>query len=217
MFHDLTSSSKSNDLYTLPAKAFRLALEQLHTWSTSVNSKVVPFSPLPVDGIVVTFDDGYRSTLTIAAPSLVDHQMPFHVFVTKSFVQSGDEKYLSVDNIVQLSKTGLATFGVHGDTHRAFSTLSPMALRRELHDSRDWLEQILGHSVQTLSYPFGDYDQRTIDATVDAGFVAAACSRAGTYVDELQRYNIPRVDIWSIDSPDVILAKIRGCWDVILR
>lgn len=217
MFHDLTSSNKSNDLYMLPARTFRLALEKLRHWSTSVNSKVVPFSPEPVDGMVITFDDGYRSTLTIAAPLLVDHQVPFHIFVTKSYVQSGDEKYLSVDDIIQLSKTSLATFGVHGDTHRAFSTLSEMELRRELRDSRDWLEQILGRSVYTLSFPFGDYDQRAIDAAADAGFVAAACSRAGTYVDSLQRYNIPRIDIWSMDSPDVILAKVQGCWDVILR
>jgi len=45
--------------------------------------------PLPRSPVVITFDDGYRSVLTAAAPLLARHGMPATVFLVTGLIDSG--------------------------------------------------------------------------------------------------------------------------------
>ena len=77
----------------------------------SVTARFNPIGPTPRPGIAVTFDDGYLSTLTTAAPILIKHNIPFHVFVTKSYCQSGNTRYLTETLLRELAAVPLASFG----------------------------------------------------------------------------------------------------------
>jgi peptidoglycan/xylan/chitin deacetylase (PgdA/CDA1 family) len=164
----------------------------------------------------VTFDDGYQSTLKLAAPVLVSLKIPFHVFITKSYVDSGDSRYLAKRDLIELAELPGATLGLHGMSHSRLSSLSDDSLHREMRESRDWLEQLIGRSVNSLSYPHGDFDARVSAATLAAGITTAACSNIGTFLKTSQSLSIPRIDIWSYDSPKSTVAKIRGDWDFLL-
>ena len=216
MYHDINENGAVDDVYSIPVDAFTSGVARLAEWSRSKGHPFVPFTARATPGIAVTFDDGYRSTLLLAAPVFEKFGIPFHVFVTKSFVEQGDSKYLSRDDVKKLSQLPLATLGVHGVSHRRFSQLDESTLRAELAESRDWLEQLTGTTVTTLSYPHGDFTLEVSNVVRECGFDAAACSAVGTYFQATQSLAIPRVDLWSLDTPSTTVAKVRGDWDSLL-
>ena len=216
MFHDLIAQKTRRDVYSLPAETFSASIPALAEWVATEHSQFVAFSGEPLPGVAITFDDGYQSTFKVARQVLSELSIPFHVFVTKQLIESGNDHYLSTGDIKTLSTNPSVTFGLHGVTHTPFSQLAPSALAGELRDSRNWLEDLVGRPVETLSYPHGDFSRPVIDVVAAEGFVAAACSAVGTFRLSQQRLTIPRIDIWSLDSTNVIVAKTRGDWDHIL-
>lgn len=216
MYHDLNEDGLVDDIYSIPIDTFTHGIARLTEWARRQGHQFVPFSSQPTPGIAITFDDGYRSTLLLAAAVFEKFEIPFHVFVTKSFVEKDDRRYLSRSDVRALSQLPFATLGVHGVTHQRFSRLSEPALRAELSESRDWLEQLTGRPVNTLSYPHGDFTPSVSSVVGQCGFTAAACSASGTFTDSAQSLSIPRVDVWSRDTPATTIAKIRGDWDSLL-
>lgn len=216
MYHDLNEDGAVADIYSIPLASFVRGMTALSVWARSKGHHFVPFTATPQPGLAVTFDDGYKSTLRLAAPVFVEHRIPFHIFVTKSYTEQYNDRYLSEADLKALSQMPLATLGVHGSSHRHFSQLDESTLKQELADSRAWLEQITGKPVTSLSYPHGDFTPRVSDIVAECGFNAAACSNVGTFTDVSQSLRIPRVDIWSYDSPKSTVAKARGDWDSLL-
>jgi len=216
MLHDIGANVTHHDPYTLPPKSFRDGFVRLRQWADLTGTNFVPFSGTPSAGVAVTFDDGYQSTLRIAAELLVQLSIPFHVFVTRDFVEGLNPRYLRRQDVALLSTLPGVSIGIHGVTHSRFSKLDDVSLLGELRDCQAWLEDLTGVSVSTLSYPHGDFDERVTQLVQTTGVMAAACSSAGTFTNTDTRYSIPRIDIWSLDSPNTIVAKVRGCWDHIL-
>ena len=165
------------------------------------------------EGLAVTFDDGYRDNLTVAAPLLVEAGVPFTVFIAPAFVESGEPQYLSRSDVTSLSRLPGVTIGAHGYSHTRLTACDDAALAKELADSRAWLEDLLGVPVTTMSYPHGAVDDRVAAAVAAAGFTVAACSRFGRYRTGDDRYRVPRTDIWSFDGARRLRAKMSGHWD----
>ena len=216
MFHDLQKLTAFSDIYTMPASSFKGGMSLLSEWMKRKQTEFVPFSSEPRPGVAVTFDDGYRSTLYIAAEILISLQIPFHIFVTKSFVDSGGARYLSDSDLKRLVSMPGVTLGVHGVSHDRMPTLTESQLRTDLAEARDWLEQLTGTSISSLSYPHGSYTTEVASLVQTCGFTAAACSNVGTFTSEQQRMVIPRIDMWSRDTGRVWIDKTRGGWDHLL-
>ena len=217
MYHDINDDHRVDDIYSMPLNSFAQGVSAVAEWANAHRHQFVAFSAVATPGIAITFDDGYSSTLRLAAPVFADLGIPFHVFVTKSYVESGSARYLSPNEIRELAVFPGATLGLHGASHSKFSELDDVALRQELDESRDWLEQLTGRTIDSLSYPHGDFTARVSAAVAQGRIVAAACSNVGTFTDVTQSLSIPRVDLWSLDSPRSTVAKVRGDWDLLLR
>ncbi len=83
---------------------------------------------------------------------------------------------MSWDQLREMLAAGIE-FGAHTVSHPVLSQCDDDALRRELVDSKERLEQETGGPVQVMSYPFGysdDYDARALSAAQAAGFQLAA-------------------------------------------
>ena len=215
MYHDLNSASAWGDIYSLPVSQFAEGVAELARWARKHGHSFVPLAATPQPGIAVTFDDGYRSTLTLAAPILVEHSIAFSVFVTKSFVDS-DPKYLTTADLRTLSSFSGVVLGTHGVSHSQLAQLDERALREELSSSRDWLQQVTGVPVCSMSYPHGSHTQRIGEIARECGYTMAACSSRGTFTDAAQSMRIPRIDIWSHDAGSSTIEKTRGDWDKLL-
>jgi len=216
MYHDVITGTEQSDIYSLPVAKFAEGISSLARWAFDHDHPFVPLSPVPQPGIAITFDDGYSSTLALAAPILSEHAIPFHVFATKSFVESGDRRYLTPIELQRLADLPGASLGIHGETHTRFTELDEDTLRRELSTTRDWLEQLIQRPVSSLSYPHGSFTPRTRRTVEASGFTIAACSKIGTFTSPEQTWRVPRIDIWSYDDRTSTIGKTRGDWDSLL-
>jgi peptidoglycan/xylan/chitin deacetylase (PgdA/CDA1 family) len=165
-------------------------------------------------GLVITFDDGYRDNLTLASPLLIERGIPFTVFVTPDLAAAAShEQFLSQGDLRQLAAQPGVTIGAHGRSHRPLTACTDQELDSELRGSRSWLEDLLGRSVTSMSYPYGAMDARVRRAVAAAGYSIAACSRIGRYRVGDDPLQVPRTEIWAGDSTKRLLSKAAGDWD----
>lgn len=135
---------------------------------------------LPKNAVVITIDDGWRSTYTEAFPELQKRKFPFTVFIYPNIIGK-TANALTWEQIREMAAAGV-DIQSHALTHpyltrRKHRSMSDEAyeawLRKELSESKRILEKEAGKKVQFLAYPYGDYDDRVADAAGDAGYTAA--------------------------------------------
>jgi peptidoglycan/xylan/chitin deacetylase (PgdA/CDA1 family) len=135
---------------------------------------------LPERAALITFDDGYRSVLEVALPSLERFGYPAVLFVPTDFVggtnlfdaeSEPEEPLCDWDDLRELKRRGVAVES-HGASHRTFSELTPSERAAELDRSKAALEAELGRAVQLFAYPYGD-DGGAAPQVRDAGYRAA--------------------------------------------
>jgi peptidoglycan/xylan/chitin deacetylase (PgdA/CDA1 family) len=148
--------------------------------------------------LAITFDDAYRSVIDHALPILSRAGFPATVFVPTAFVGKDEpmawpgidhwldsehrEELLpmSWEELDRLAQAGWE-IGSHTRSHPRLPTLDPSALAAELRESRQEIERRLGRPCHSLSYPYGDYDARVVEAAGRAGYAAAAGTLPGRY------------------------------------
>ena len=135
---------------------------------------------IPKNAVVITIDDGWRSTYTEAYPELQKRKFPFTVFVYPNIIGKTSNA-LTWEQIREMSDNGV-DIQSHALTHpfltkRRHRSKSDAAyaewLQKELAGSRRILEKETGKKVQFIAYPYGDYDDRVVEATAKAGYTAA--------------------------------------------
>jgi peptidoglycan/xylan/chitin deacetylase (PgdA/CDA1 family) len=135
---------------------------------------------LPKNAIVITIDDGWRSTYTEAFPELQKRKFPFTVFIYPNIIGQ-TANALTWEQIREMARAGVDVQS-HALTHpfltrRRHQAMSDEAyaawLQRELTESRRILEKESGKKVQFLAYPYGDYDSHVAAAAGKAGYTAA--------------------------------------------
>lgn len=143
---------------------------------------------------IVTFDDGWRDSLTVAAPMLRDLGIRGTFFVCPGLwggyePRMGDAgRVLTEDEARQLHEAGME-LGAHSMTHPDLRRIDDSALARELNDSRRAVEAITGRPCRALAYPFGVSDDRVRRAASDAGFAIAFSYAPGRW----RRFAAPRL------------------------
>ena len=143
-------------------------------------------SSLPKNAIVVTIDDGWRSTYTEVFPEMKRYGFPFTVFVYPNIIGQ-TARALTWKQIKEMSDAGV-DIESHSLTHpfltrRRHTELDQRAysnwLSRELIDSKRMIEHATGKQVLFIAYPFGDYDHFLVDSVGRAGYGAALTCEAG--------------------------------------
>ena len=217
MYHSVAKNSESvfqkSDIYSISETYFASHVEYLARQSDSVDRKVVSLEDSSSSCVSVTFDDGYKDTLTIAAPLLCENNLPFHVFVTPANVISGDNRYLSETELVSLSKLPGVTIGAHGFSHQHLNTLQATEITDELKSSKEWLENLTQKNITTMSYPHGAFNSQVQEIAASVGYLYAATSSWGCYQVGLKPLEIPRIDVWNLDNQTTLKQKLNGQWD----
>ncbi|MGZ6971753.1 MAG: polysaccharide deacetylase family protein [Thermoanaerobaculia bacterium] len=167
---------------------------------------------------ILTFDDGYRGVLTRARPALLARGFSATVFVVADKLggtndwdrETPGEALLSGDEIRKLHAEGIE-IGSHGATHRALTGLSDGELSREVAGSRETLERVVGAPVTSFCYPFGDFDDRVVEAVRAAGYRAATVIRGGISKDLSDPLRLKRISVRGTNTRlDFRLALTRG-------
>lgn len=163
--------------------------------------------------VAVTFDDGFKDNLSVAAPILTKLEIPFTVFVSAKHLKYDMPDYLNEAELKELAALPGATIGAHGANHLPLAPLDQSEIWHEVHDSKIYLEDLLGKPVLTMSYPFGSLNHVVRDAVEKAGYTRAACRHWGindAYNDRLLLYRTP---IHAEDAERIFIQKLKGFWD----
>jgi peptidoglycan/xylan/chitin deacetylase (PgdA/CDA1 family) len=135
---------------------------------------------LPKNAVVLTFDDGWRSTYTEAFPELQKRKFPFTVFVYPKIIGQTSNA-LTWKQIREMSDAGvdiqshsLSHPYLTRRRHTSFNdTEYALWVQRELVESKRMLERATGKTVSFIAYPYGDYDEKLTKAVAQAGYSAA--------------------------------------------
>ncbi len=138
--------------------------------------------------VCLTFDDGYQDNYDIAYPILKKLEVPFIIYVTTGFIDNRipmrwylDEQLgISSESLKTLDIDPLCTIGAHTVSHPRLDTLTAKEQEKEILQSRQELENLLGHSIRHFSYPHGAYNDNTVAIVRDHGFYTALMAWGGT-------------------------------------
>jgi peptidoglycan/xylan/chitin deacetylase (PgdA/CDA1 family) len=177
----------------------------------------------PTDVVAVTFDDGYTSVGEIAAPILDRFGIPGTLYVPTRYIGTGQPMSwpgidewtggpheaelmpMSWEEVRSLADTGWE-IGSHTVTHPRLTTLGDRELRDELVSSREECRRRIGTSCQSIAFPYGDCDQRVIDASREAGYSAVAT--IPWRLEQSGRFVWPRTGIFREDNQRVFRLKV---------
>ena len=215
MYHSISQrSNQVPEIYAIPEQLFIQHIDFLESQQNLTEyDRIVPFASSSPTGISITFDDGYSDTLSIGAKLLCAKSIPFTVFVTPKNIESGDTNYLNKNQLIELSKMPGVTIGSHGLSHLHLADLPDAQARTELVESKNWIEQVIGKPIDTMSYPHGSFNHDVMQITSDAGYRFAATSQWGFYRVGENQLAIPRIDVWGHDTSKSLNQKLRGKWN----
>jgi peptidoglycan/xylan/chitin deacetylase (PgdA/CDA1 family) len=118
---------------------------------------------------------------------------------------------LNLPELLQLADAGMG-IGAHTLSHPMLSQSSPDVAWNEISQSKRELEQVLGHEMWALAYPFGDASSvtpREVQMAKRAGFKAAFLNFGGSFRGS--KFALPRVHITAEMSLAEFGAHISGC------
>lgn len=174
-------------------------------------------------GVLVTIDDGYRSVYTHALPILRDLRIPAVLFVNAG--PYADPRvppatvgadYLGIDELGELAEHGIE-IGSHSWSHRLLAPLPAAERRRELLESKAWLERTLGRPIRAFAYPFGTrnaYSAETTREIGEVGYDFGFTSRHGAVRSGDDPRDLPRLKVERDDTISMFRGLLRGGMDV---
>ncbi len=172
-----------------------ISLDQLFGFLTFKNQ-------IPKKSVVITIDDGWRSTYDIAYPILKQYNYPATLFVYTNLI-TGNSKTLSWDLIRVMYRNGI-DMECHTKTHRSLHWKRGDesfrqyfdAVQAELNESTRVLKKKLNKEIHYLAYPYGDTSHLVIALLKEKGFRAALTVKRGTNPFFQNRYRLYRSMIY---------------------
>ena len=116
--------------------------------------------------VTTSWDDGHSLDMRLAG-ILDKYNIRGTFYITKNYLKMR----LTDTEIVELSKRH--EIGAHTITHPVLPEIPLLEAEREIHESKLWLENLLGSEVSMFCYPYGCYDESIVNAVRKAGFRGA--------------------------------------------
>lgn len=181
-----------------------------------LNARATPFTD-STQLVVLTFDDGFENFYDVVLPVLLQHGFTATVFIVTGSVgrtskwqkKTGIPEFelMRWNQILECHQEGIE-IGSHTVDHINLVSLNPYHLRRQVLQSKEHIESNVNTEVTSFCYPYGDYDQNTIDQVQNAGY-RAAVTRQVEYLDsDAERFELPRLGMNRINSVDQKAQKL---------
>ncbi len=142
----------------------------------------------PENHVLLTFDDGYDDLYDELLPLVIEHGYTPVIYLVADRIGDSNvwdqanglraRNLLTLDQIREMQKYGVE-FGSHTLTHPWLPGVSDAQLRREVSDSKQRLEDMLGIEITSFAYPFGGVDRRVRSAVASAGYKLAFTTMPG--------------------------------------
>lgn len=135
------------------------------------------FTPRPETGkVMIQFDDGSATDYTEALPTLEEYGYPAVSFVNPTSIDSGNHR-LTTDQLHELHDAGWC-IGNHTRSHARLTELSAAEQEAEIREGKEWLvERGFEDGADYFAYPFGRYDETTLELVDDYHAIGFAGGR----------------------------------------
>lgn len=157
--------------------------------------RVIPLGELPgfLDGrealpersVVISFDDGYKSTYLVAYPILKAHWFPATIFVYTDFVNA--KAALTWAEMREMVDSGLIDIQSHSKAHSNLAlhahsedeSAYRQRVAREISVPSAMIRENLGVTPRAFAYPYGDANELVLEQVRAADYAMAVTVRAG--------------------------------------
>jgi peptidoglycan/xylan/chitin deacetylase (PgdA/CDA1 family) len=156
---------------------------------------------LPLHPVMLTNDDGDPSARKFAK-ILERYGLVGNYFVN-------NVSHLTRREIWSLAQRG--SVEAHTVSHVALSGLDYEDQIAEIAENQSYLEEITGQPVRFLAWPYGDVNERAIEAATATGIVMAfGLGATAADLDTTDWYSIPRMAILVDDDLETFAAKVTA-------
>jgi peptidoglycan/xylan/chitin deacetylase (PgdA/CDA1 family) len=167
---------------------------------------------LPHRPVLVTFDDGFADTLTVATPLLLARAMTWTVYVTTGVVgrlSPGGDRMLDWPGIAEMASAG-AEIGAHSHSHPELDAVPRADMQREITLCKALLEDQLGARIESFAYPFG-YSDPIVRRAVRAAGYSSACGVKNVLSSSADcQYAFSRLTVGPGTTPDQMRSWLSG-------
>lgn len=190
-----------DDIYTIKPEVFKAQMEYLHDLnykSISVKELVLEMKKANPDlknKMIISFDDGYVDNLTQASVIMDKYGYRGTIFVAIKFMAWPG--YVTWQDLISLQDKGWE-IGSHSWNHVHLDELNAKQLKKELKDSKIFLETFIPNTfktVDTFSYPNGVYDEKIVLALKKYGYLGAVTGDKGVNTKDTNPYMLHRINI----------------------
>ena len=178
-YHNFTT--EEGDSYKINITNFEKQMDYLavHNYSVISLSELLTglrAGQLPPKPVVITIDDGFKSTFTLAYPVLKKYNFPATLFLYTDFIEKNSNS-LTWKEIGEMTKNKIE-IGSHTLSHCNLlrykenesydSYISRM--KKEIFLSKEILEGKMGGKVKFFAYPYGVYSPIIKNIVIQAGY-----------------------------------------------
>ena len=175
----------------------------------------------------ITFDDGYKNNFTHAYPLLLKYNLNATFFITTDFIDGSINSKkiwpikkmfppLAWEDIRKMAKGGMR-IGAHGKTHPVLAGLPEEKQRKEIVESKRRIEEMVGKTVDSFSYPKGhkkSFSRETKILLSSSGYKYAYTNVMGfNSTPPEDRYGLKRIRIYAEDNTFRLKMKIKGAYN----
>lgn len=220
----------------------KAAFEQRMVWLKD-NFLIVPMRDFFTSSsdkikVAITFDDGFQSWITNAAPVLEKHNLPATFFVNSGLVGLAgtrmqnyfkincfrNENYLKAISLPELKKLAqhpLFEIGGHTKDHFLFSeNTDKEILHKQIVEDKIALEKMTGSAINYFAYPFGQmiHAAPSVQKMVaNAGYKKAFTIIPGTASEQANPWTINRDSLELYQSEKVWYKWLHGAYDPLIK
>lgn len=142
----------------------------------SVHLKDLVDGKVPDKAVVLTFDDGLEDFYTTALPLLREYGFTASNSIVTGMI--GSHEHMNEEEIKECIKAGIEITS-HTIGHVNLANMDDTSVRKEVVESRDFLEKEFGVEVVGFVYPSGKYNSDVVRILREEGYGVAVTTEYG--------------------------------------
>jgi peptidoglycan/xylan/chitin deacetylase (PgdA/CDA1 family) len=179
-YHNFTKDEGSS--YIINIIEFEKQMNYLATHNYSVISlsellEGLRNGQLPPKSVVITIDDGFKSTFTLAYPVLKKYNFPATLFIYTNFIEKNSNSLTWGEEIKEMTENKLE-IGSHTLSHCNLLKNKEnenyenylARIKKEIFLSKEILESKIGVKVKFFAYPYGIYSPTIKNLAIQADY-----------------------------------------------
>lgn len=166
--------------------------------------------PLPKKSVLISIDDGYRSVFDVAYPILREAGFTATLFIYTELIGVSPIA-LTWDQLLEMKRNGLSIGShtiFHSDLTQAKEGESEAEhsarVVKELVGSKQIIDRKLNQDTWIFAYPYGNYDQKVVACTRQAGYKLAMSVKRGGNPFFSNPFTLRRDQILERDMPTFV-------------